>query len=144
MVKLRVPAWRFEDLSKNAYVTFWVEWWDGANYNVAKVRYDVVNTKWQYLNSSNAWTDVITTHILNVSVWHSLELDIDFTHSAYLRLMVDDRTITFSSTNLYVTADTTKAKAQLTFETVTQGASAAEAYFDGTLGDPITVTEIGE
>ena len=144
-IKLRVPAWRFEDVTKNKYVVFAVEWYDGANYYAAEVRYDVVNQKWSYLNSANAWSDVIAVHKLAAGVWHSLELDIDFVHTSYLRLLVDDRTNVFSSTLFYTVADAaTLAQAKLSLETTTQATSPAEAYFDGAPGDPIRITEISE
>jgi len=144
-IKFRVPAWRFEDVDENKYVIFHIEWYDGANYYHAAVRYDVINQAWDYLNSANDWSEVIATHILAAETWHSLELDIDFVHTSYLRLLVDDRTNVFSSTLFYTIADAvTLAQAIVSLETTTQGATPAEAYFDGAPGDPIAITEISE
>jgi hypothetical protein len=139
MLKFFVNAWRFESLTYVAYVYFTVDWYDALNHYTASIRYDVVNQKWSYLNSTNTWSDILTGHKLAASSWFTFELDLDFTVNKYLRLLVNDKTVNLNA-SFYATADTSDlTQAKVTLQATTQGANPAEAYFD-----KIVLTEIAE
>lgn len=139
MLKFFVNAWRFESVSYVEYVYFTVDWYDMLNHCTASVRYDVVNQKWGYLNSTNTWSDILDPHKLAASSWFTFELDLDFTVNKYLRLLVNDKTVSLNA-SFYSVADTSDlTQAKVTLQATTQGANAAEAYFD-----KIVITEISE
>jgi hypothetical protein len=140
MLKFFVNAWRFESVSYVAYVYFTVDWYDALNHYTASIRYDVVNQKWSYLNSTNTWSDILSPHKLAASAWLTFELDLDFTAYKYLRLLVNDKPLQNINASFYSTADTSDlTQAKVTLQATTQGANPAEAYFD-----KIALTEISE
>ena len=139
MLKLFVNAWRFESVDYVAYVYFTVDWYDLLNHCTASIRYDVVNQKWAYLNSTNTWSDILDPHALAASSWFTFEVDLDFTVNKYLRLLVNDKTVNLNA-SFYSVADTDDpTQAIVTVQVETQGSDPAEAYFD-----KIVITEISE
>jgi hypothetical protein len=140
MLKFFVNAWRIESLTYVAYAYFTIDWYDALNHYTASVRYDVVNQKWSYLNSTNTWSDILNPHKLAASSWFTFELDLDFTVNKYLRMLVNDKPLQNINASFYSIADTSDlTQAKVTLQVTTQGANPAEAYYD-----KISLTEIAE
>jgi hypothetical protein len=138
IVRFRVGAWRFEDAETTKMVVFTLLWYDGANSYTASIRYNIPETKWEYLDYTNAWVDLIATHVLAAETWHTFEIDVDFDLGKYVRLIVDDRPLVIGVA-VYAAVDATEVGASVTLETTTAGAAAAEARFDD-----IKIQEISE
>lgn len=98
---------RFESASNFAYIEFDISYYDSAKLHDARIRYDVQNNKWQYLNSSNAWTDspVSATQKLAASTWHQLYLAIDLANLKYIGMWCAGYSRDLSACGYYNPAD---------------------------------------
>jgi hypothetical protein len=131
LVHFRV-RWTVEDLSKNKYVIFTVIYYDHANAYTASIQYDVVNHKWQYLDSGNSWQDIaLTTDAYYAAgVFHWFEMEVDFVNMKLVRFMATGYAMSIG-TDLYAPVDASTYKyVSYRLETTTQSTSTATSYFD--------------
>ena len=107
---------RFESRANFAYIEFDVDFYDATYAHNARIRYDVQNRKWQYLNSSNTWTDFpnSATHKLEEARWHQVYFSVDLENHKYVEMWCGGYSCDLSACSYYLPADTsTYENAQL-------------------------------
>lgn len=107
---------------------------DGTNLNIARLRYDVANTKWLYLNSASGYTDVPGgSQGLLQAGWHRVLLEWDEANAKYKRMVCDALEVDMSAIAIPQSADATPQNMQVNITLTTIGAAATEGYFDDVL-----------
>uniref|UniRef100_A0A6H1ZV63 Uncharacterized protein n=1 Tax=viral metagenome TaxID=1070528 RepID=A0A6H1ZV63_9ZZZZ len=79
---------------------------DGTNQYEADIRYDQDNSKLQYKNSLNVWTDLITglTLMTSPGCFHTLKLVIDGDLLEYFYVLIDDQEASLAGQGMLPTA----------------------------------------
>lgn len=108
--------------------------YDGTNSHNAQVRWDEVNTKWQYLNSVAGWTDVPGgSQDLVADQFHRFLLEWDLSSGKYIRFVCDGLEVDLSGVSFYVTADASATIMRLDVGMFAGAAPPGELYFDDVL-----------
>jgi len=94
--------------------------------------------KWQYLNSSNAWTDVTDggqTLYTNATTLcpHGFKMIVDFEDNEYMRFFSDWQQFSVASTAVYSAANTTYPRYEIFMTLTTETGNAILCYFDNVL-----------
>lgn len=78
---------------------------DNVHNYITGIRYDHANTKFEYLNSLNAWVDLITDFRLspNLNIFSTIKLVADFSNEKYVRAIINEREIDMSDKGIYDT-----------------------------------------
>lgn len=87
------------------YVLMIMRYYDGSGYKSGGLRYDRANTKIEYKNSSNAWTDLITSYELNTTTaqFNTWKLVLDLANTEYERALINDNEEDMEGIALYDT-----------------------------------------
>jgi len=123
----------FDFDAKLRYIDVDVVSYDGTTERIALVRYDVVNTKWQYFGSDGAYHDIPGgTQKLNVyyNVWHFLCLEVDFEDNEYLQLIAADRVFDLRGIAIWTASSTARVKSEIDVSATTNLDSAEDLYVD--------------
>lgn len=78
------------NLSKLA---FYVQWWNGSELVFGKVRYDVVNSRWEYQDAAGSQVVLLSRSLSTGSAysrWHHLTIVVDVENRQWLGALVDD------------------------------------------------------
>lgn len=115
------------------YAELVILWYDGAKTKDVRVRYDRANNKWQYTNSSGAFVD-ITGGSQNLkggdTVWHYLELEIDFVNDEYEAFKCDGLSVDMSGIAIQAPAGVTAQELTVRLYGSPSAAAAVDLYFD--------------
>jgi len=107
--------------------------YDGTNLHQAVIRYDHVNSKVQYLDSSNTYQDLVTGVELfgDIHAYHYLKMVVDMENDKYHRLLLDGWTWTDGDLAIYTVASalTKRFWGQVWHRSI--AAAVAESYVDG-------------
>jgi len=122
---------RFESRTNTAYVEFQVSYFDATKKHQGKIRYDIQNNKWQYLNSSNAWADFPTsaTQKLKEGKWHLLYFSVDLTTGKYGPMWCAGYSQDLSPCSYYKPDDTGDEYAEIAVRLETATANQITGYF---------------
>jgi len=122
---------RFASRTNTAYIEFQAYYCDSTKRHEARIRYDVQNNKWQYLNSSNAWADFPTsaTQKLKEGKWHLLYFSVDLTTGKYGMMWCAGYTRDLSACSYYKPDDTGDEYAEIAARLETATANQITGYF---------------
>ena len=117
-----------------AYITLRLNIYTGVYLINPAIRYDVANTKWQYLDSAGAWQDITgATQNLYATSYHTQAIAIDVTDTDYILAGCDGTTWTLTDISCQVAANTTGRHMEIIITIETTGAAQAETLIDDIL-----------
>lgn len=87
------------------YVHMHMRYYDGSGYKSGGLRYDRANTKIEYQNSSNVWTELIASYELNTTTkqFNTWKLILDLENTEYERMLINDKEEDMDGVALYDT-----------------------------------------
>jgi hypothetical protein len=93
------------------YILFKLKIYDGANYYLAMIKYDVVNSALYYLPEVGAYVEIKNSYdvYLESNLFSNFKLVVDFVNKKYKRLIVNNRVYSLEGISLYNRVDTTIA-----------------------------------
>lgn len=114
------------------YVQVYLDYHDGTNLHRAAARYSKTNAKWQYLNSSNNWTDFLTSKDLeNVHhTFHTMKIVADMATEKFVRILTNEDSTDLSTIDLRKQLSSVLPCIQITITHVSSHASVKSIYID--------------
>ncbi len=121
----------FPDYSKILHVMFTIEWYDGINSNISRVKFSPNTPKWEYFDSGGEYQNLPDLAIgLSNDGWHNLQLLCNFSTSKFLSLQVDHLLVDLSAHALRVVEVPADLRLHLTIDLKTIGNNPAQMRID--------------
>jgi len=115
------------------YLLFSADLFDGTNRYRCRVKYDLTNKKWQYLDSTGAFVDVpggVQKLRNDVDVWYYFKLTVDYEKGEYVSLQCNDLIIDLTGIKLEKTPNPVGHTLFVTVFVYTAANAQAEAWYD--------------
>jgi len=126
---------QFQLYSGVGYVRLYFLILDGVTEHRGSVQYDYANEKWQYLNSAEAYVNLITGIRLDVTevLFHPAKLVVDFVHDKYQRLVLGDQEVDMSDLSLFTESNPTSPRLEATVTVFSVSGSNGKIYVDSVI-----------
>jgi len=110
-------------------------YYDGTNLHRGAVRYDNANSKWEYLDSTATYQDLLTSVVLRTtnSPFHTCKLVFDTDKDEYERFLYNNVETSMDGISIYKTADATDPLILIQLIHVSTHASVQSIYVDNVI-----------
>lgn len=117
------------DVSDLKYICFYPLWYEGATLYTASIRYDVANSKWQYLDTADNWQDITDGAALMYDLsWNFIDFSVDLANHTFISLVHDNIFCDMSGIPLKSVALAVGTLLELQIRIITSGAAMGELY----------------